>query len=89
MNYISTLRNELLEISSSNEQMRDKLTHYMQYLSSEKFQGTEGGEDKNWISATEVFNFLREIRNEIITSELAKKIKTQMPTEGEKVIDEI
>ena len=90
MNYITLLRNELLSISSENEKIKDKLTYFMQYLSSEKFQGEDStGETKNWISATEVFNFLREVRNEIISSELAKTIKTQQPTEGEQVIQEI
>ncbi len=62
MNYIQQLQAENKELKSRLNNIAAELREFKAYLqTSPKFQGTEQGERKDWISTGDVINRLQEI----------------------------
>ena len=69
MNYIKQLQADKAELSGVIEKANQNLTNVLVYLSSNKFSGIDLlGESKDFVSAVEMFNTIREIRNELLNN---------------------
>lgn len=62
MNHILKLQQENAELKKKIEEIEDWRISFISYLHSEKFQGSENSERKDWISTGDVFNQLQNLR---------------------------
>jgi predicted SprT family Zn-dependent metalloprotease len=58
MNYIKQLQSENETLRAQLNKVNQEITDFLVYLNSGKFQGN----DRDWVSATEVVNRMRELR---------------------------
>ena len=59
-NYITNLQTENAELKAQVEGLREGLTDLLSYLGSSKFQGF----DNDWVSASEMFRKVMELRSQ-------------------------
>lgn len=66
MNYIHQLRQQVETRNTAIAHAQVSINRMMAHLATDKFIGTDSnGDRKDWISTTDVVNFLRELRSEL------------------------
>ena len=62
MNYIKQLEERARILGAVRADAEAEIIRFQLFLNGPKFTGTENGERKDWISTTDVFHFLQELR---------------------------
>jgi len=66
MNYIKQLEHEKLEMAQKLTNANNCFNQFIKFLYSSKFVGLENGERKDWISTSDVIDWIVETRKEIL-----------------------
>lgn len=63
MNYINKLQQEIAELKEQRSLALVHLHDFKMHLCSEKFQGCEGGDRKDWIAVSDVLRVVQQIQS--------------------------